>query len=699
MMTSTKTTRQILTASAAVLCAFILPAHIHAQIPQYTATVLGYLGTSASEPVSINASGQVAGNIYNAASDRFVAVLWTPTANGTTQTNLTPLSNGSFIGDGYAYGINASGHVVGESAAIGISSTPVVWNPNGTIQTTLNSYNSATHTSAINDSGQVVGSDNGHAVYFNGTSRIVLGTLGSGTVACGINASGNIVGFAQPTGSGVRAVVWNAATPTATPTILASLGGSGQARAINASGQIAGYSYTAFNAASKSVVWNANGTIQTNLGSLGGSGSEAYGINASGQVVGMSSLPEGGFQEPFLYTGGTIYDLNTLLAPGSGVTNLIISDKTSNGINDNGQIAATGYLNNGQQVAVLLTHTGTISLPALYWSGTSDNTWKQWSNWATNLTGTKAPAGPISTTDVIFSTTGAGNESTTLGADMAIRSLTVNDYYPVSIGGANTLTILSGSAITVGSGAGMLTISSGLALTPAGGNSPAIIVNNTGGALISGAISGTNGLTKAGAGTLVLSGANTYGDITTVSSGTLSISSDNNLGTAPAGVVANKLTLDGGTLETSATMALHINRGITLGSNGGTLNTDSGTVLAVPGAISGSSLTKTGDGTLILSGTQTYATLTTNGGTTNVDIAIGTGSSTVNANATTNFHVSQTLASLSIGDGAEVTFGDGLPFAGEPEKLGGSASVPEPGSLGLLLIGALGLLGCRQRRA
>ena len=44
-------------------------------------------------------------------------------------------------------------------------------------------------------------------------------------------------------------------------------------------------------------------------------------------------------------------------------------------------------------------------------------------------------------------------------------------------------------------------------------------------------------------------------------------------------------------------------------------------------------------------------------------------------------HASQTLAALHIGAGATVTFGDGLPFAGAPDKLGGGAVVPEPGSM------------------
>ena len=65
-----------------------------------------------------------------------------------------------------------------------------------------------------------------------------------------------------------------------------------------------------------------------------------------------------------------------------------------------------------------------------------------------------------------------------------------------------------------------------------------------------GAISGTGTLTQIGTGTLTLTGINSHTGGTTVSAGTLAISSDLNLGAA-----SGPLTLDGGRLLTNAAIS------------------------------------------------------------------------------------------------------------------------------------------------
>jgi autotransporter-associated beta strand protein len=193
----------------------------------------------------------------------------------------------------------------------------------------------------------------------------------------------------------------------------------------------------------------------------------------------------------------------------------------------------------------------------------------------------------------------------------------IPDASALTVGNSSTFD-LAGFSETVGSLAGGGTVTSSaagtLTLTTGGNNT-----STTFSGILQNGSATSVALTKNGSGTLTLSGANTYTGITTISGGEISINADTRLGTAPVSATQGHLLLDGGTLHTVATFTLSANRGITLGSSGGTISIYTGGItrtLTYGGIIDGpGALTKagqlTGNGILILSGVNSYLGATT----------------------------------------------------------------------------------------
>ena len=115
-----------------------------------------------------------------------------------------------------------------------------------------------------------------------------------------------------------------------------------------------------------------------------------------------------------------------------------------------------------------------------------------------------------------------------------------------------------------------------------------------------GVITGTGGVTVQNTGTVTLSGINLYTGGTNLINGILSISSDNNLGNPSGGITFTAGTLNASTSFSSA-------RAISLNGTG-TIDVTSGNTLTLSGAITGSGgLNQVDSGTLILTGTNSYA--------------------------------------------------------------------------------------------
>ena len=246
--------------------------------------------------------------------------------------------------------------------------------------------------------------------------------------------------------------------------------------------------------------------------------------------------------------------------------------------------------------------------------------------------------------------------------------------------GANTLVFHGGTLRTTAAGVALAanrTVSIG---------APGGTMDVTTGAdlTVTGDITGAGAtLTKTGAGTLNLNGAQNYGTLT-ASGGTTNV--NGSLGSGGASVQVN-----GGAALKFGSVSQNL-AGLTIGA-GATVTFTSGP----------QNFTKNDGGSQTLTGFLNYASLTTTAGVLNVNGGIGAGTSTVTVNnlgTRLNFgSVSQTLASLTIGAGATVTFTSGVAaFSGGEGKPPGVAAVPEPSSALLAALGAA-LLGLRRRRA
>ncbi|WP_164738526.1 autotransporter domain-containing protein [Aquabacter cavernae] len=171
--------------------------------------------------------------------------------------------------------------------------------------------------------------------------------------------------------------------------------------------------------------------------------------------------------------------------------------------------------------------------------------------------------------------------------------------------GANTYTggtTISGGTLQLGDGGTMGTVLGDVV------NNGVLAFNLFGETSFGGTVSGSGSIVQAGSGTLSLTGNNSFSGGTTISRGTLRLTGVQPLGTG--GITLNTA----GTLRASDTFAY--GGGISLVRTGdapsAAIEVDPQEVLTLSGVISGAyGFSKTGTGTLILTGSNTYTGLTT----------------------------------------------------------------------------------------
>ena len=396
------------------------------------------------------------------------------------------------------------------------------------------------------------------------------------------------------------------------------------------------------------------------------------------------------------------------VTPTTGTYTLLHGGGASNTLNNFTSIALGTVINNTNWTinAGTLTNTAnditvgvTVATPltAAYWTGTSaTGIAKVWaasdgsstSNWSSVSGGAVQGLIPTAVDLTIVGTTVAATNST-LGANMTVKSLTIADATNgLSLNAdGNTLTITpasSSAGITVNAGVPASTIAANLALGAA-----QTWTNNSASTLtVSGIISGSSSLTKAGTGTITLSGANTYTGATTVSVGTLLINGSTSNGSAltvaSGGTLGGSGTVGGTTGVTSGTIngsGLVLSGLATFNSTGNTL---SGTVTSTTGVTlaSGASVTQTGtltgnlnttsSGTFTANGTVTGTATVASGGTLagsgTVGGTTGVTSGTVNGSGltltgTTTFNSTGNTLSGTVVSTSGVTLASGAALA------------------------------------
>ncbi|HKR76871.1 MAG TPA: autotransporter-associated beta strand repeat-containing protein, partial [Rhodanobacter sp.] len=344
--------------------------------------------------------------------------------------------------------------------------------------------------------------------------------------------------------------------------------------------------------------WNANG-LASSTAMGGGSGTWSVpGANWTDSVGSITSTRQPA--DAFAIFGGA-----------SGTVTV---DNTGGAVTALGmQFASDGYLLTGGALGLAVPSPGALSeirvgdgsAASAGWTATIDNT-------LTGLGFNKTGAGTL----VL-----GGSNTYTQGTTLSAGTLSVSA--DANLGAASAGLDFEGGILQV-TGTAFQSTAHTITLGAAGGGFD--IANAANVFTVSEALSGTGSLTKLGAGTLVLAGANSYSGGTTISAGTLQ---------------GDATSLQGNIADNAS------------------LIFDQGADGTFAGIVSGSgSLTKLGAGTLTLSGANTYS-----GGTTISAGALQGDTTSLQGNITDN-------ASLIFNQGTDGTFAGIVSGSGSLTKLG-----------------------------
>lgn len=307
--------------------ALLLPLHSQAA-PRYKVTVL----PERFSPVDINNAGLIAGNVRI----------------GDTQGHAALLVRGRIVDLGTLGGPNSSAFAINEAGQVTGSSTTrfpdtshaFLYSRGRMIDIDRRGPGSSSIGLGLNNKGHVTGqfvnrNNEPHGFLYTGHGLRDIGTLG-GMVSVGwdINDAGFIVGESEIADPGnlfpaFHPFIYRNGVMRDLGVLQGGPRTANAAQEINNAGQIAGYSEVA---GAFHLFFYERG-MMTDLGFFGGRQLRVNDMNERGAFVGNADSPGQGVS--FLYSGGQLFDLDTLLVqPGWHV-------QDASGINDRGQIVGT----------------------------------------------------------------------------------------------------------------------------------------------------------------------------------------------------------------------------------------------------------------------------------------------------------------------------------------------------------------------
>ncbi len=478
------------------------------------------------------------------------------TSNSTTSATAT----GQFAGWSAGAVPNSVGANATFGASIGTSNQTITLDGNKTVgQLTFANSTAGGGNYTIN-----VGSGGALTMNNNGFGAVIASYYGSNTVSVPIALSDNLF---IDVAAGAALTLSGGITDNAVHGLAVNYGAPALTGALTLSGAnvYGGPTYVS----NGSLTIAATGTLSGTSSLTIGGGATINNLSTVATTLTVPTLSLGQNSEVGLPFGNTIAATGAATVGGNSVL-LNLSGAFTNGTPYTLLAAASG-LGGGSyfvvnptfafslgvsSTSVTITPTGTATLlTTAYWRGGLSGDPTIWavsnglaSNWTVDGAGTGTPLTPTAGTNVIFSDASAlatNQVNMTLGANMAINSLTFNNPNPVSLLGGNTLTIGSAAnpGITLNSAAGPVTLNTNIVLGAAqswtnnSGNTLTVAgsVNNGGNLLtvagkgntsITGAMTGAGGLTVSttGNGVVTVSSVlNSYSGPTTISSGTLNV--------------------------------------------------------------------------------------------------------------------------------------------------------------------------------